>query len=512
MKYLPSMFLIILLLMPTLINNSTLAQESTLEVELAIIDERDDFLVDFGVEETIDLRFVQNGFNWTKLSEGGFFFSKIYLPIMFYSLRFLLGYNSVIFNASVVGNPRGWQAWVSPNSVTYFTGESQADLKLHIKVSRPTDINTATIRVNFQAYGGNNAPIGESSTDILVSVKQYHIAQITALEQSKEVRPDTITTFPIEVTNLGNYQDTYGFTITNETNGFLGVVSGFLTLEPGETGQISAVVSSPYTYFYDFGSKTSLNISAYSIYDSSKQFNTMVQITSRGVQFSQPFIYTVVLTILILLVLFFLYKYLIDKKEIEVYGKPIKPWKIPIEKQYLLKIKKEDPEKYQKIMKMMNDEYQSALFWFKDYRSSVKEDKNIIKDAIDSIGGFFKQSQKTVQGVKKESSSMEESKSEKVHQKIEPSEKQTESDNNIFKKLDYKLFKNKIHSVFSQKDKNENEKVEDVVKKESSVTFQEVTTDEPESIDKDEIEKQLRDKTIERIKRKQNKQRKKLGN
>lgn len=515
MKYISGMFLIILLLTPTLINVNTVsaAAEPTLEAELAITDNRENILVDFGKEETISLRFVQNGFNWTKLSERGFFFSKIYLPIMFYSLRYLLGYNSVVFNATVLGNPKGWHAWISPNSVTYFTGESSADLKLYVEVNRPTTIKTATIRISYQAYSGNNVPIGKASNDIQVSVKQYHIAQISALEQAKEVQPDNIVSFPIQVTNLGNYQDTYGFTITNETNGFLGVISDFITLQPGETGTVNAIVSSPYAFFYDFGSKTSLNISAYSIYEPTKKFTTMIQITSRGFELSQPFIFTLSIIIFLILLLYFLYYYFINKKDIEIYGKPIKPWKIPSERQHLNKLKEEDGEQYDKTLKLMKDEYQSAILWFKDYKNNIKSDKgegsfinNIKVKLLDIFSKVNDKDEAKLDTVKNEKVKAKDKKPLKMNEKS--------SEGTISKNLSINKMGKQFKSLFIKEDIEGEKEVVD--KNHKKVKFEEFVEDEPiqknYSNIKLEVEKesQARNRELEKIKRKQNKQRKKL--
>ena len=275
-----------------------------LEAELVILEDLP--LVKFGEESTIGLRFKQSGFNWTKLEQRGFFFAKIYLPIVFRSIIYLLGYNSVVFEAEVVDNPLGWEAWVSPSSVTYFTGDSQAEVDLHVKVSRPTTANTATVRIRYTAYSGGSNIMGTATTDVLVSVEQYHLAEVTALEQHREVTPDSVVYFPIEVKNRGNYEDTFEFEVENESNGFIGLVSGHITLKPGETGQVMAMILTPYVYLFDFGTQTSLNISAYSVYEPTKKFSTSISVTSKGVLISEMFLLTIAIIILIVIITYLL--------------------------------------------------------------------------------------------------------------------------------------------------------------------------------------------------------------
>jgi hypothetical protein len=393
MKYISVLLYVFLMISPIVFLNGTaiFAEEQTLEVELSV--EEDVPLVEYGEETTINLTFTQRGFNWTELSETGrplkdLLFAKVYLPIMFRSIVALLGYNSVVFETNVVGNPLGWEAWVTPSSVSYFTGDKSANLKLHVKVSRPTTANTAVIRITFTAYGGDNSIMGVASSDVLVSIKQYHLAEVTAVTQFKEVTPDTIVYFPIEVTNRGNYEDTFGFKISNESNGFLGLVSGQLTLSPGETGHISAMLLTPDTFLYDFGSKTSLNISAYSVYEPAKKFSTVIQIVSRGFFISELFIFTIALIFIILIFVYIVSSYILEKRNIEFYGKPVKPWTIPEEKKYLEKLKKKDKEEYDNVRRMMKDEYQSALLWFKSYRDMIKK-KGKSKSKKNGKGGFL---------------------------------------------------------------------------------------------------------------------------
>jgi len=348
-----------------------------LEAELKILEELP--LLEFGQESTIALRFKQSGFNWTKLSERGFFFAKIYLPIVFRSIIYLLGYNSVVFETEVLGNPPGWEAWVDPSSVTYFTGDSQVDVNLHVKVSRPTSANTATVRIRYTAYSGGSNIMGTATTDVLVSVEQYHLAEVTALEQHKEVSPDSVVYFPIEVKNRGNYDDTFEFEVSNESKGFLGIVSGQITLKPGQTGQVTAMILTPYVFLFDQGTQTSLNISAYSVYEPSKKFSTSISITSKGFLISDMFLLTLALIAIIIILIYLIYYYLFDKLKTRVYGKPDKPWKIPNEKKYLKELRKKDKKEYDKTKKMMMEEYQSSILWYEDY---IKNKKNKEKKQI----------------------------------------------------------------------------------------------------------------------------------
>jgi hypothetical protein len=444
-----------------------------LEAELSILEEVP--LLEFGKESTIKLNFKQSGFNWTKLENKGFFFAKIYLPIMFNSIQYLLGYNSVVFETEVLGNPTGWTAWVEPSSVTYFTGESEQEIDLHVKVSRPTSPHTATIRISYTAYSGGSNVMGSAAADVLVSVGQYHLAEVTALEAYKEVSPDSVVYFPIEVTNRGNYDDIFEFDVSNESNGFLGLVSGQITLKPGETGQISVMVLTPYVYLFDQGTQVALNISAYSVYEPSKKFSTEISITSKGLIISDMFIITLAIIAIIIILIYLVYYFLFDKLRTKFYGIPDKPWKIPSEEKYLQELRKKDKKEYDKTKKMMIDEYQSAMLWYKNNKKNKKDKQKkqnnkkhsngIINTEI--IKNFFNNSNnknkiKNKEDKEKKSNKIFKEKTE-INKQKKSKNKQLELLNNNQKKVNnrLKLFISKI------KINNENKKEDDIQKEDN---------------------------------------------
>jgi len=216
----------------------------------------------------------------------------------------------------------GWAAWVSPSSVTKFTGKSSVYLDLKVMASRPSTVNIAKIRIKYTAFSGGNNLLGYGSTDVLVSISQYHLAEINTLIQHREMPPESIVGFPIEVKNLGNYEDTFIFEVNNDSNGFLCLVSDQLTLKPNSTGKISAIVLTPDTYFYDFGTRASFNISAYSIYEPSKKFSTSIAITSKGFLISEIHVLTLAITALMIIIIsIIIHKVKKEKKKNKIWKK-----------------------------------------------------------------------------------------------------------------------------------------------------------------------------------------------
>jgi hypothetical protein len=520
LKHILPIICFLIIFLPLIFSNGSYvkAQEDNdlpiLEAELVILE--DVPLLEFGEETTIGLRFKQSGFNWTKLSERGFFFAKIYLPIVFRSIIYLLGYNSVVFEAEIVGNPPGWEAWVSPSSVTYFTGDSQALVDLYVKVSRPTSANTATVRIRYTAYSGGSNVMGTATTDVLVSVKQYHLAEVTALQQHKEVSPDSVVYFPIEVKNRGNYEDTFEFEVENESNDFLGLVSGHITLKPGETGQVTAMVLTPYVYLYDFGTQTSLNISAHSVYEPEKKFSTSISVTSKGFLISEMFLLTIAIIALIIIVIYLFYYYIFDRQITKLYGRPNKPWKIPKEEKYLKELRKKDKKEYDKTKKMMIDEYQSSMLWYKDHiknqknsekkQINKKQSNGIIKTEI--IKNFFNNSRNKNKNKNKNKEKVKNKNNKFFKQEIQNNKKEKSNNKTLeLLKNNQKNLNNSLKKFINKFNKNGKKTKEDINK---STLKKDSQKEKKIKLKTDDNNQKEKEKLIKKIKKEEKKQKEKI--
>jgi len=191
--------------------------------------------------------------------------------------------------------------------------------------------------------------------------------------------------------------------------------------------------------------------------------------------------------------------------------RPDKPWEIPEEKAYLDKLKKTDEEKYNEILKMMHEEYKSALLWYKYYIDAtikkIREEKNKekikkkseklkIKERPEKkkfLKIFEKKEIKIPRVEKKESPKVWKIKFPKVHKKDVPKVEKIESP---------KVRKIKLPNIRKIK-------LPKVHKKEIPKVEKIETT--PMKVDIEaEKEKQRKEQVIQKIKRAQEQQRKKL--
>jgi len=278
--------------------------------------------------------------------------------------------------------------------------------------------------------------------DIVVKLDRFHLAEITPLERI-EVGPDQLTSIPIEIRNRGSHVDTFNFRASSSSGGELMVTPPpAITLGPNEVGYTSVGIASPRS-FLDPGTAHSINIEAYSIYDPETTFNNTATLITRGVYVSEinAAYAAFIIVILLIIVAFILYR---RKKIFEkICKKPEKPWNIPVEKRHLEELKRKDKEAYEKERLMMEDEYKSAMLWYKDHLESVKKEQNQkskekkakpIKKQKDktenAITKFFSKSEKKEKPVKK----VEKPKKEKEEKVQETQDIVKEPDKNIQKK------------------------------------------------------------------------------
>ena len=95
--------------------------------------------------------------------------------------------------------------------------------------------------------------------------------------------------------------------------------------------------------------------------------------TIQGPNLQFPFLFLTAVAILLLVLLVLFVRRRKEKVEEEILGKPQKPWTIPVEAVYLRHLKKRDERAWYVVRHyLMEDEYRSALLWYKAYRKATK--------------------------------------------------------------------------------------------------------------------------------------------
>ena len=401
-----SIFIVLCIFFPTLTTVGQQESESGAELSILpvnnkippIIPDEDNF---------IEIKYVDRlGINWTNLSHFTWIFkSKEYKDsiigklVSFWTVKIwwpnfrhrdwksYLGYTSVRLETEIIGDPKGWTASIHPNTIPQSTDGTTADLRLRVNVDELAAENTVIIKIKATRYLKDSSPYGSSYFSIPVKSEKLNYLDVKPIDTVKEVPPDSIVNFEIEVANLGYFIDTFVATVESDDD-----VTGLLSdqsfvLNPRETRTVTLYVYTQDTFF-DPGTTHTLNISAYSLKYPDNKYFAQVQVTTRGFYFSPLLIFSMTLVIIILIMIYVVFFYVKEKRDRELFGKPDKPWTIPKEKKYLEKLKEKDKEEYDKVLQMMKDEYQSALLWFNSYRNSMKQDEKGRKQK-ESLGNKF---------------------------------------------------------------------------------------------------------------------------
>jgi len=333
----------------------------------------------------------------------------------------------------------------------------------------------------------NNLPIKfvnvDSMVPIMLRVNKDHFAEIVPPKPVK-IHPNEILSVPVDVKNLGSHIDTFNFRITHDDEELKIAQPTALTIEPGEQKQAYVTISAP-PRLYGLGKTVSINIDAYSIDIPELTFSNKLILTTEGVYVSAGIAYYLALALITLLIIIALIIIILRKLRGSFGKKPNKPWGIAEEKEHLEKLKKKDKKAYKKELKMMEEEYGSALLWYKYYIPSLLKERKENK---------LKQKQKKNKKEKKE-------KKKKIKKTDKIKKEKTE------KRIQIKKEKEDVKAA--KKEEKEPEKPEFKEIEPEEPEFKEETT--PIVDEKVDEGKRKKEQVLLRIRREQEKQKRKHG-
>jgi hypothetical protein len=332
---------------------------------------------------------------------------------------------------------------------------------------------------------------------VLVNVKPYHAVSFESVPLVN-IKPGKIDSIPITLQNLGNYNDTFNFRIANASEGFILSNPVSLTLKPGETSDTLLAVAVPLNPL-DTGTLHKIEIQAYSVSQPNVTIaERTVLVQTQGIYVSDFSGFVIAFFGIILLIIIGLYLYRRKRILEKICKKPEKPWLIPEEKKHLEKLKLKDKQKYNETFKMMEDEYNSSLLWYKYYKKELLKKEGVIKNTLKAI----------LNPIYNFSANLKENR-EKIRKERIAEMKKAERER---KRKERQMEK-------AEKLKNEKEKEEKIKVKEETNSkeiepepvFEEEEIIEP-IIDRfAEVEKQRRQQILNKVRKAQDKQRRKLG-
>jgi len=357
----------------------------------------DDFIIP-GIQKNwtaIHLTVIDNyGLNWTEIKEMqkdpkhplykiifSDFWTQTWWVYVYRIPKGILGYTSILLKPEY---PEGWAVKVIPSAFNTTTAGMRHPVTVYAQVNELASDYNPLIKIRVIRYDTFGAEYGSSYINLPLKAVSLNYAYIDAIEPTKKAPPRSLVNFPIEVTNKGEYRNTFQFNITGESGIYGLVAQQSLTLDSGETRIIQLQVITP-EVFYDYGTPRKVDISIYPLGNPSGKISASVIVITEGLYISPLISFTIGIIIVLALLIYFFLFYLRAKRERDVYGKPNKPWTIPEERAHLAELKRTDKTAYEQECAMIEDEYKSALLWYDDYRRTLRkipEEKKSIKSLL----------------------------------------------------------------------------------------------------------------------------------
>ncbi len=317
------------------------------------------------------------GIDWGKLSEMlPEWWMKLFWPLnpaFPQPVQRFLGPTSFKLEPEIIqGDPNGWYTKISPTNVgDSLTGDSHR-ITLSVQADDAYLDNSVVIGIKVTRIDTLGGVIGHSYVYVPVKASPTNFIKMRTLEEStKEAPLKSLVYFTLDIVNEGFYRDVFEFEIEEE-NGLMALMDQqAVTIHPGETKRVTLEILTP-EKLYDLGTPNELKIYVRSSGDETKTLVGNLVVITKGIYIS-PLVGIIAAPIIALLVIgyigFALYK---DKQDKELYGKPDKPWNIPAEQKHLQELKKKDAEEYQKVLDLMKQEYQSAILSWKSIQGKRK--------------------------------------------------------------------------------------------------------------------------------------------
>ena len=331
----------------------------------------------------------RTGINWERFQERFSWQVKWLWPVTHPEWRRFLGYTTLKVEPSVgEGNPQGWHLKFNRSTLPDTTTGHRHKVKIQAMVDDTAVDYNIVVKIKCTRYDVFGQEMGVSYLYLPLKAMPLSNIKMAVDTVKKTAPPKSIIDLQLDITNNGNYIETFGFKIKSKNGLIANINIPAIVLDPKETKEIELTVLTP-SMFIDFGTPRRIDIYAYS-YETNETIPLgSITVVTQGIYISPLTLIIAIPILSIFLLIYIFYRYL-EKRKQEVLGKPTKPWLIPEEREYLRELKEKDPEEYRKTLSMMKQEYKSAMLW---YKSSImgKHDGRISllsrKKTLETRGG-----------------------------------------------------------------------------------------------------------------------------
>lgn len=264
----------------------------------------------------------------------------------------------------------GWSI-AAPSTVQTFGGDSR---NLQLIVQLTPQARTESLDFDLVAQVQPNG--GREPFEINITMRVISPGLLTfssGVSVVPQLEPRVIENVPLKIRNLGVFYRYYTVEVTRNDCDMAVAAPDRVFLRAKEEQTFIVSLEGPDDNFW-YRSEACIVVLTVGI-EERQGFDQQVFIVTQVNGFSVFFEHyaTAVILLALLLLLLLLIKRRKEKIEEEILGKPQKPWTIPAEQLYLTKLKEADERAWYVVRHyLMEDEYRSALLWYKSYKAATK--------------------------------------------------------------------------------------------------------------------------------------------
>jgi hypothetical protein len=266
---------------------------------------------------------------------------------------------------------RGWS--VSYSSPGFITRNQVKTTEVFIGSGvRPAPMEVQ-VEMACRAGGPVDREIGRFTLTARADVYQRFSLQPVGVVE--EARPDSDITIRVRVQNSGNEHTRFIGAVT-APEGWSFSDPPTVMVPPESSVVIEIQGFTPRDQLYYYKSANSIGVTYWPEGQENMEQSLFIPATVNGLYLHPGLVPLVVLGMLAGLMLLLLAIFARRTLEEQILGKPMPPWRIPVEREHLKRLEAEDPDEFYIVRYyLMVEEHRSALLWYHHYKRATRKDR-----------------------------------------------------------------------------------------------------------------------------------------
>jgi hypothetical protein len=188
-----------------------------------------------------------------------------------------------------------------------------------------------------------------------------------------QIGPRELTTATVQISNLASLPQTVYFSVTDNPCKLRVGAPAALTMPTKGTYLRTFSIQGPEEKFWYNSESCSVRLEAYAAESPDIVRATSISVDINGFYVAPEWVFWLVAIALIVLLVFLFIARRIRREQERIFGKPQKPWTIPVERVYLEHLRRKDERAWYVVRHhLMEEEYRSALLWYREDRKAMR--------------------------------------------------------------------------------------------------------------------------------------------